>query len=273
MKRRTVFFVSDRTGITAETMGLSLISQFDDVHFTQVTLPFVDTLEKADEAKARFTHSLASDGARPIVFGTIINKDIKAALAQSDAYFLDFFGTFIPSLEDELECQSTHTVGKIHGVKDINAYNTRIDCVNFALQYDDGSKVSGYDKADVILIGVSRCGKTPTSLYLAMQSGVRAANFPITKDELDLGELPKPLRKHKRKLFGLSIDPEKLHAIRQQRRPDSEYSNLKNCIQEIKSVEQLYKREHIPYLSSTNLSIEELATKIISILGIQRRFR
>lgn len=273
MKRRTVFFVSDRTGITAETMGLSLISQFDDVHFTQVTLPFVDTPEKANSAKERIHLALESDGARPIVFGTIINEEVKSMLAQSEAYFLDFFGTFIPSLEDELHSRSTQSVGKIHGVKDINAYNTRIDCVNFALQYDDGAKTSGYDKADVVLVGVSRCGKTPTSLYLAMQYGIRAANFPITKDELDLGELPKILRKYRRKLFGLTIDPQRLQAIRQERRPNSEYAKLKNCISEISDVESLYKREHIPYLSSTNMSIEELSTKIISTMGIERRFR
>ncbi len=273
VKRRTVFFVSDRTGITAETMGLSLISQFDDIHFTQVTLPFVDTLDKAQATKKRFELATKSDGSRPIVFGTIINREIKALLAQSEAYFLDFFGTFIPSLEDELDSKSTHTVGKIHGVKDINAYNTRIDCVNFALQYDDGAKILGYDKADVILTGVSRCGKTPTSLYLAMQYGVRAANYPITKDELDLGELPKALRPFKRKLFGLTIDPYKLHAIREERRPNSEYSNLKNCIDEVKAVEGLFKREHIPCLSSTNMSIEELSTKTLATMGIQRRFR
>ena len=273
MKRRTAFFVSDRTGITAETMGLSLISQFDDVHFTQVTLPFVDTAEKAKEAQKRFKQAHETDGARPIVFGTIISNEVRTILLESDAFILDFFGTFIPTLESELQSQSSHTVGKIHGVKDLSSYNSRIDCVNFALTYDDGARTQGYKDADVILVGVSRCGKTPTSLYLAMQFGIRAANYPITQEDIANGELPKALRPHLKKLFGLTIDPEKLHHIRTQRRPNSDYSKKKQCEQEVYTVENMFKREHIPYLSSTNLPIEELATKIITNQGILRRFR
>ncbi len=273
MKRRTAFFVSDRTGITAETMGLSLISQFDDIHFTQVTLPFVDTLDKAAEAKERIALAKEADGARPIVFGTIINDEVRSDLIKSDAYFLDFFGTYIPSLENELESTSSHTVGKIHGVKDFQSYNTRIDCVNFALSYDDGAKTSGYDEADVILVGVSRCGKTPTSLYLAMQYGVRAANYPITEEDMDSGELPVPIQAYKGKLFGLTIDPLRLKAIRTQRRPNSRYAKLEQCEHEVKTVENLYKRYQLPFLSSTNLSIEELSTRIISMKQIERRFR
>ena len=273
MKRRTVFFVSDRTGITAETMGLSLISQFEDTYFTQVTLPFVDTLEKADEAVQRILLAKEADGVRPIVFATIITDEIKLQLSKSEGYFLDFFGTYIPSLENELQSKSSHKVGKIHGVKDFQSYNMRIDCVNFALNYDDGAKTGGYDTADVILIGVSRSGKTPTSLYLAMQYGVKAANFPLTPDEIEHGELPKILRPYKKKLFGLTIEAERLQAIRAERRPNSDYSDLKQCQKEVKAVLALYKREHIPHLSSTNMSIEELATKIMSTFGLQRRFR
>ncbi|HET9843144.1 MAG TPA: pyruvate, water dikinase regulatory protein [Gammaproteobacteria bacterium] len=273
MNRRTVFFVSDRTGITAETMGLSLISQFENIPFNQVTLPFIDTPEKAHEAKERIILAKIADGHKPIVFGTIINEDVKLILGQTGAYFLDFFGTFIPSLETELHQKSSHTVGKIHGVKDVQAYNMRMNCVNFALTYDDGAKTSGYDLADIILIGVSRCGKTPTSLYMAMQFGVQAANFPLTEEELTLAELPKVLRPHKTKLFGLTIDPERLHMIRSERRPNCEYSDPKQCKKEIKLVESLYQREQIPYLSSTNMSIEEIATKIMAAKNLERRFR
>lgn len=273
MKKRTAFFVSDRTGITAETMGLSLISQFDDIHFNQITLPFIDTPIKAHQACKRIQLAREADGARPILFGTIINQEVKTIIAQSDVYFIDFFSTFIPALETEFGSQSTHTVGKIHGVKDIQAYNLRIDCVNFALQFDDGSKTTGYDDADAILVGVSRSGKTPTSLYLAMQFGIKAANYPFTDDDLQHAELPLVLRKQRRKLFGLTIDPERLQAIRAERKPNSQYAALKQCKDEVKAVENLFKRERIPYLNSTNLSIEELATNIVSMMDLQRGFR
>lgn len=273
MKQRTVFFISDRTGITAETLGLSLISQFEGVPFIHVTLPFVDSPEKASETTERIKEAYQQDGEKPIVFATIVNSEIRTQLEQSHAYYVDFFKTFIPGLENELKMQSANVMGRIHGVGDSNVYNTRIEAVNYALNYDDGARTNGYDTADVILVGVSRCGKTPTSLYLAMQFGIRAANYPITDEDLHSTHLPKALKPYHNKLFGLTIDPRRLHAIRQGRRPNSQYANLAQCENEVKTVEAIFHHEHIPYLSSTNLSIEELATKLIVISGIERRLR
>lgn len=273
MKRRTVFFLSDRTGITAETLGLSLISQFEGVQFTQVTLPFVDSIEKAVEATNRINQANVTDGERPLVFATIVNPEIRAVLQRSEAFYQDFFRTFLPGLEGELKIPSANVMGRIHGVGNTNAYNTRIESVNFALNYDDGARTAGYSSADVILVGVSRCGKTPTSLYLAMQYGIRAANYPLTEEDLTITSLPKILRPHRAKLFGLTIDPDRLHAIRSSRRPNSQYATPEQCRQEVKAVEALFQHENIPFLSSTNLSIEELATKLMVISGIERRLR
>ena len=177
----------------------------------------------------------------------------------------------IPGLEKELQIASSNVSGKIHSVGNSQAYNTRIEAVNFALNYDDGARTSGYDSADVILIGVSRCGKTPTSLYLAMQFGIRAANYPITDQDLHSHTLPKILQAHRSKLFGLTIDPKRLQAIRSHRRPNSQYSDEAQCAQEVHAVETMFEHEKIPYLSSTNLSIEELSTKIMAITGIDRQ--
>ena len=273
MGTRTVFFISDRTGITAETLGLSLISQFEGIPFVHVTLPFVDSAEKAEETTKRIKEAYEHDGEKPIIFATIVNAEIRAHLEQSQAYYIDFFKTFIPGLEHELKTQSANVMGRIHGVGDTNVYNTRIEAVNYALNYDDGARTNGYDTADVILVGVSRCGKTPTSLYLAMQFGIRAANYPITDEDLNSTHLPKALKPYQDKLFGLTIDPKRLHAIRQGRRPNSQYANLAQCENEVKTVEAIFHHENIPYLSSTNLSIEELATKLIVISGIERRLR
>ncbi len=273
VKRRTVFFISDRTGITAENLGLSLISQFEGIHFTQITLPFVDSIEKAVDATNRINQSVSPDGEQPIVFATIINPDIREILQRSKSCYLDYFKTFIPTLEKELDAVSANVMGRSHGVGNSHAYNTRIEAVNFALNYDDGARTTGYETADVILIGVSRCGKTPTSLYLAMQFGIRAANYPITDADLDATTLPKALRPHRRKLFGLTIDPKRLHAIRSSRSPESKYATLEQCEREVKAVENLFQHEKIPFLSSTNLSIEELATKLMVISGLNRRLR
>lgn len=273
MKRRTVIFLSDRTGITAETLGHSLISQFETIQLTHVTLPFIDSIEKAQEATLRFQQAYDADGEKPLVFATVLNPEIRAILEKGQCYFIDFFKTFIPELEKELKIPSSNISGKIHSAENAQAYNTRIESVNFALNYDDGARTSGYDSADVILIGVSRCGKTPTSLYLAMQFGIRAANYPLTDQDLESHTLPKILRPYRSKLFGLTIDPKRLHAIRSHRRPNSQYADEAQCAKEVYAVEAMFQHENIPYLSSTNLSIEELATKMMVITGISRRLR
>lgn len=271
VKRRTIFFLSDRTGITAEALGLSLISQFEGIHFTQITLPFVDSTEKALAATNRIQQAMQADGERPILFATIVNPQIRAILEQSQAYYIDFFKNFIPGLEKELNVTSANIMGRSHGVT--QTYNMRIEAVNFALSYDDGAKGSGYGSADVILVGVSRCGKTPTCLYLAMQYGIRAANYPITEEDLENFALPKVLQEHHTKLFGLTIDPKRLHTIRYSRKPNSRYSALDQCEKEVKAVEAIFRQEHIPFLNSTEMSIEELATKLMAICGLERKLR
>lgn len=265
----TVFFISDRTGITAETLGLSLISQFENIQFSHITLPFIDSIEKAYSAKKRIEE--ASENGRPLVFATIINPDIHAILQQNSAYYIDFFKSFIPKLENELKTSAAHIAGRSHGLTNTRAYNTRMEAINYALAYDDGAKTTEYHLANVILVGVSRCGKTPTSLYLAMQYGVRAANYPFTEEDLTQFGLPSLLKPFHKKLFGLTIDPKRLHAIRESRKPNTQYAKLEQCKLEVKLVERIFENEQIPYLSSTNLSVEELATKLMSMIGLERQ--
>lgn len=273
MQERMVFFVSDRTGITAETLGISLISQFEGVTFKPVTIPFIDSTEKALEVTQRINDCAQKEHAPPIVFSTIVAPDIRQIVSKAEAHYIDFFESFIPGLEKTLERKAQHLVGRVHGTYDMQAYNTRIDAVNFALAFDDGARTTGYESADIILIGVSRCGKTPTCLYLAMQFGIRAANYPLTEEDLENTHLPPFLAAHKSKLFGLTIDPLRLASIRAGRKPNSRYADLQQCIQEVKTVESLFQREQIPYLSATHLSIEELATKMLVIANIERRLR
>jgi regulator of PEP synthase PpsR (kinase-PPPase family) len=269
-QRRTVFFVSDGTGITAQMLGHSLLTQFEGVEFNQVTLPFVDTAEKAEECCARIAAE-AQNGARPVVFSTLVNNDLRTVVRRANALFIDFFESFIDPLEAGLGIRSSHTIGRSHSAMDKKEYQQRIEAINFAMAHDDGASHRELGQADVILIGVSRSGKTPTSLYLAMQFGVKAANYPLIPEDLDRMKLPEALRGEKHRLYGLTIAPERLHEIRKERRPGSKYADLDNCRYEVDEAEALMRREGIRSINSTSKSIEEIATTILRELRIQRQ--
>jgi hypothetical protein len=273
MSRRTVFFVSDQTGVTAETMGHSLLTQFEGLEFRQVTLPFISTLDKAEEAVRRINATGAADGARPVVFSTLVKDELRSVVKRSNGLFLDFFDAFLTPLEAELEVKSSEREGRAHGIADQHVYSTRIDATNFALAADDGGVAADYNRADVILIGVSRSGKTPTCIYMAMQYGVFAANYPLTDDDFESKQLPTMLRPHAAKLFGLTIAPHRLQQIRNERRPGSRYASLAQCEYEVRCAESLFQRSGIPQLNTTECSIEEIASRVIDRKGIERRLR
>lgn len=269
--KRSVFFISDGTGITAETLGHSLLSQFEGIEFEELTIPYVDTVEKAWSAVNEINKVAALDGARPIIIDTIVSKEVREVIARADGCMLDVFETFVGRLEQELHSHSVDKVGKSHSIVDNESYNIRIDAVHFALDNDDGARTRHYDKADLILTGVSRSGKTPTSLYMALQFGVHVANYPLTEDDFDDLRLPAALREHKRKLFGLTIDPERLSAIRHERKANSRYASIQQCEMETRAAIALFNKEGIPYINTTHLSIEEISTRILAMAGIKRR--
>ncbi len=268
---RTVFFVSDRTGITAEMLGHSLITQFEGIEFKRVTLPFVDTHEKAELVAERIRQTGINDGARPLVFSTFVKNDIRDIIHIPEAHVVDFFEAFIEPLEAELGKESSHTVGKSHSIENFHEYNARIEAVNYALAHDDGIKPSDLDSADIVLVGVSRSGKTPTCLYLALQYGIKAANYPLTPDDFGQPGLPKALLPSKHKLFGLTIVPERLSQIRAERKPDSRYASIDNCRYEVAEAEAIYRAAGIPHLNTTSKSIEELASTIVHKFNLARR--
>ncbi|MET3107382.1 regulator of PEP synthase PpsR (kinase-PPPase family) [Oxalobacteraceae bacterium GrIS 2.11] len=261
----TVFFVSDGTGITAETFGHSVLSQFD-LRFKQIRLPFIDNKEKAYEACQKINDAFAEHGMRPIVFSTLVKADLAGIIRLSKAMHMDLIQTFVEPLEQELGVKSTHTVGRSHNMSDSEAYRNRIEAINFSLAHDDGQSHKNLAQADVILVGVSRSGKTPTSLYLAMQYGIKAANYPLIPDDFERGKLPSALYSFKGKMFGLTIAAERLSEIRHERRPGSKYAAIENCRYEVNEAEAMMKREGIRWLSSTAKSIEEISTTILQEL-------
>ena len=270
-QRRTVFFVSDGTGITAQMLGHSLLTQFEGVEFKQITLPFVDSQERAEECLARIEAETANGAARPIVFSTLVNQEVREVVRRANAMFVDFFEAFIDPLEAGLGIKSSHTIGRSHSAMDKKEYHQRIEAINFAMAHDDGASHRDLAQADVILVGVSRSGKTPTSLYLAMQFGVKAANYPLIPEDFHRRKLPEALRGQKVRLYGLTIAPERLHEIRSERRPGSSYADLDNCRFEVEEAESLMRREGIRSINSTSKSIEEIATTILRELRISRQ--
>lgn len=270
-KNRSVFFISDGTGITAETLGHSLLCQFPAFRYQQRRMPFIDTVEKARGCVDTIRAAAANDGVQPIVISTLVDSELSAVLKDSGAAIFDFFATFIAPMEAVLGTRSSHTVGGSHGGASSSDYAARIEAINFTLAHDDGVTDANLEQSDVILVGVSRSGKTPTSLYLALQFGMRVANYPLIPEDFERNRMPDALAKHRHKLFGLTIAPERLASIRQERRPDSKYASIDNCRWEIDQAQKLMRREGIRWLDSTTKSIEEISATLMQTIKLERR--
>jgi regulator of PEP synthase PpsR (kinase-PPPase family) len=270
--KRPVFFISDRTGITSETLGHALLTQFSSVKFEQYSLPFITSEDKAIMAVSEITKAGDRSGLRPIVFSTMVDDRFKPIIAECNAHIVDFFDAFIMPLEQELGLQSTHTSGLSHGISNEAVYMSRIEAVNYALHNDDGITTKHFNSAEIILIGASRSGKTPTCLYLGLQYGIRAANYPLTDVDLEHNKLPSVLEPYRNKLFGLIISPDRLRSIRELRRPGSEYASLAQCQKEVRAIRALYDQEGIEYIDTSHVSVEEIAATITQQQHLKRSF-
>src|SRR5690606_5022280 len=224
-------------------------------------LPFVDTPEKARQAADEIRKVGEEQGKRPIVVNSCVDSELSRILAESGALMLDIFEPFIAPLEQELGAAREPRVGRAHGIADFDTYHRRINAMNYALTHDDGISMD-FAEADLVLVGVSRAGKTPTCVYLALHYGIRAANYPLTEEDLETVDLPPRLRPYRHKLFGLTIDPVRLHQIRQERRPDSRYAQLETCKREVAAAEALLQTQGIQTLSTTHASIEEISSRV-----------
>jgi regulator of PEP synthase PpsR (kinase-PPPase family) len=270
-QRRRVFFVSDRTGLTVEALGSSLLTQFGDIDFLRLTLPFIDSIPKAIQVVAQVNEARRDANRRPLVFSSIVDDAVRAEINKCDALVLDVFERFIVPLEAELGLKSLHAVGRAHSAGNVKDYNHRIEAINYTLAHDDGVTHRGLEEADIVLVGVSRTGKTPTCLYMAMQFGIKAANYPLIPEDLEANRIPPSLNPLRSKVWGLSIAPERLSQIRSERRPDSRYAAPENCRYEVAAAEKLMRHAGIPFLDSTTKSIEEIATHLLHEAHLVRR--
>lgn len=268
---RAVYFVSNSTGITVETLGRSLLYQFSETQFESYSLRFIDSVSKAKEAvRVIDEHSKLSE-IRPIILSTLVKPELRKILSEANGLYLDVFDRFIEPIEKEMGCKAKLGMGHVHGIGDDDYYSERIDAVNYSLKTDDGIGAKVYQQADVILVGASRTGKTPTSLYLAMHYGLKAANYPIVDEELDSHSLPGSLADFKDKVFGLLVTPERLHNIRTKRRAGSPYASLSQCQYEVRQTESLFQQQNIPYFDVSSMSVEEVASNIMNRLKIRPR--
>lgn len=267
---RHVYFLSNRTAITAETLGQSLLAQFPDTAFSSVTIPFIDTEEKALNIVQRIKTSYERSKLKPIVISTMADEKISEIINKSDALILDPFESFLSDLEHTLHAHSIHESGLSHRISNQSLYESRIEAIDFSMQHDDGMTTRLYNQADIIVIGVSRSGKTPTCLYLALQFGLKAANYPITEEDLDSENLPATIKKYSKKLFGLTTNPKRLAHIREERRANSRYASIDQCRFEVKAAEQMFEQFRVPFINTATMSIEEIATKVVEASGLQR---
>jgi len=271
--KRTVFYISDGTGITAETVGHAVLTQFDSIEFEHVSVPFINTSSKVLAVIDQVNQLDDESDHRPVVFITLTNPEFSSQINRDcNGIIVDIFNAFVKPLEQEFKHPSSSVTGGSHSLSDRRSYDSRMDAINFSLVHDDGTSLQHLKQAEVILIGVSRSGKTPTSVYLAMQYGILAANSPLTDDDLESDSIPVYLKSFRRHLYGLTIDPRRLHQIREKRRPGSKYASLAQCRKEVQSAEEMYQHEKIPYLDSTAHSIEEIATQIIQDMKLKRRY-
>ena len=273
MSQIKVYFVSDQTGVTVETLGHSLLEQFDDIDFDTVTVPFVDTVDKARQIAATIDALAAREQQRPIVIASLVQDEVRAPVMQCNGLVLDFFEAFLGPLEAELGSPSSHTLRRDHGIYDSQGYNLRIEATNYAVACDDGHGPEHYEQADIILMGVSRSGKTPTCLYLALQYGIFAANYPLAEDDLESGQLPASLRAYRSKLYGFTISADRLQQIRTERRAGGRYSAPQQISFELRATESLFQRFGIPCVDTTHCSVEEIASTIMSEAGLERHLR
>lgn len=267
---RAAYFVSDSTGVTAETLGNALLVNFPGIPFARHTIPFVDTADGARAVVADIDRDAAA-GRAPLVFTTVKQAALRGILASSKATIIDLLAGHLTELEQALGTTASEQLGQFHGLGDTEQYFARMRAVEYAIEHDDGQSARALDQADVVIIAPSRCGKTPTTMYLALQHGLRVANYPLTDDDFPSEGLPKLIAKYANRCFGLTTTPLRLSQVRHERRPNSRYSSLEQCTLELRQAEDLYRRNRVPFLNSATKSVEEMSAVIMQTMKLRIR--
>ena len=261
-----VFFLSDSTGITAETMGNALLIQFPNLRFDRRLIPFISTVEEARRVVA-ILDAAAAGPVTPLAFSTAAVEEVRQELRHTRCPPIDFFELHMEQVESILGAKGVRMAARLHGMGDVKRYNARMAAVEYAIEHDDGQSIRALDKADVILVAPSRCGKTPTTMYLALQHGVFVANYPLVEEDFSSAELPGPVRGLRDRCFGMTTTPARLSQVRHQRRPNSRYASLEQCTYELRQAEAMYRNHRLPMINSSTKSVEEMSTVILQTMN------
>jgi regulator of PEP synthase PpsR (kinase-PPPase family) len=261
-----VFFLSDSTGITAETMGNALLIQFPNLRFERRLIPFISTVEEARRVVAILDQAAAGP-VTPLAFSTAAVEEVRQELLSTKCPLIDFFELHMERVESILGAKGIRVAARLHGMGDVKRYNARMAAVEYAIEHDDGQSMRALDKADVILVAPSRCGKTPTTMYLALQHGIFVANYPLVDEDFDTAELPRPVRELRDRCFGMTTTPARLSQVRHERRPNSRYASLEQCTYELRQADAMYRNHRLPVIDSSTKSVEEMSTVILQTLN------
>ena len=261
-----VFFLSDSTGITAETMGNALLIQFPDLRFERRLIPIISTIDEARRV-VKVLDTAAAGPVTPLAFSTAAVEEVRHELSHTKCPLIDFFDLHMERVESILGTKGIRVAARLHGMGDVKRYNARMAAVEYAIEHDDGQSMRALDKADVILIAPSRCGKTPTTMYLALQHGIFVANYPLVDEDFETAELPRPVRGLRDRCFGMLTTPARLSQVRHERRPNSRYASLEQCTYELRQAEAMYRNHRLPVINSSTKSVEEMSTVILQTLN------
>jgi [pyruvate, water dikinase]-phosphate phosphotransferase / [pyruvate, water dikinase] kinase len=261
-----IFFLSDSTGITAETMGNALLIQFPNLRFERRLIPFISTVEEARRVVA-ILDAAAAGPVTPLAFSTTAVEEVRQELLRTQCPLIDFFDLHMERVESILGAKGVRVAARLHGMGDVQRYNARMAAVEYAIEHDDGQSMRALDKADVILVAPSRCGKTPTTMYLALQHGIFVANYPLVEEDFSSAELPRPVRGLRDRCFGMTTTPARLSQVRHERRANSRYASLEQCTYELRQAEAMYRNHRLPVINSSTKSVEEMSTVILQTMN------
>ena len=261
-----VFFLSDSTGIRAETMGNALLIQFPNLRFERRLIPFISSVEEARRVVA-ILDAAATGPVMPLAFSTTAVEEVRQELLRTTCPLIDFFDLHMARVESILGAKGVRIAARLHGMGDVQRYNARMAAVEYAIEHDDGQSMRALDKADVILVAPSRCGKTPTTMYLALQHGIFVANYPLVEEDFETAELPRPVQQLRERCFGMTTTPARLSQVRHERRPNSRYASLEQCSYELRRAEAMYRNHRLPVINSSTKSVEEMSTVILQTLN------
>lgn len=265
-KTRDVYYLSGSTGILAKDMGKALLCQFPEIHFKEELIPFIHTEVEAQKAIEKIRAQ--STGETPLVLSTLLSKELNAVFNSPDIEFLNIFDQFLVQFENFLQKKALWASGASRYPNDRTMIR-RVEAIHYCIDHDDGNSTKDYDKAEIILIGVSRSCKTPVSVFLATQMGIKTANYPLIRDGTDSFKLPPYLVRNKKKIVALSTSPQLLHQYREHRYADSKYAKLSTCRDELNKANMLYMDHRIPIVMSDGKSIEETATQVTQQLNLK----